>query len=87
MMCEYTNLQCELLKTGGGVRGGGRRGRGRCVKWEARGTRFGKFRYCSLPLASNETDGQRPPQLTMEHRQWCNVGAWNWKMLFGDGIC
>lgn len=64
-MCEYTNLQCARSN----------KKIWWCwwwlwPRWQQRGevcegrspdTCFIKFRYCSLPLAWNETDGQRPP--------------------------
>lgn len=52
--------------------------RGRFVKGEAPDTRFIKFRYCSLPLAFNETDGQRPPST--------HNGADSGVMVRGPGI-
>ena len=82
------SVQTKKYGGGGGSGSGGRRGRGRCVKWEAQALASGKFRYCSLPLASNETDGQRPPSAY----NGADSGVMLWgpgigKMLFGDGIC
>lgn len=45
-----------------------------------------KFRYCSRPLAFNETDGQRPPSSTTEQTVCDGVGAWDCNTLCGDGI-
>lgn len=57
------------------------------MKREAQALASGKFRYCSLPLASNETDGQRPPSAY----NGADSGVMLWGSgigkMFGDGIC